>query len=186
MLSTSRWAMSSLRKSSWVRSSSDFAHSTCDWLRATSACSAERPSLTRRSAASLEATVAWARADDWRVERRSASAWSTANWNSRASYSARILPGVTESPRSTCRRATVPGCSVFTTVSTQATRLPTVSTARCTGRDSALATVMGSGLKAAAPLGGGLWASDLPQAAAAKTVTTTKASLAGRDIGPPV
>ena len=99
-------------------------------LRATSASRAESPSRERRSAASLELRLAWARAYDWRAERRSASAWSTENWNSRASYSARILPVVTASPRSTSSLAMVPGCSVLTTVSCQATTLPTVSTDR--------------------------------------------------------
>src|SRR3990172_5230711 len=42
----------------------------------------------------------------------------------------------------------VPGCSVLTSTSCQGTRLPTVSTERCTGRASARATVMGGGLVA--------------------------------------
>ena len=42
----------------------------------------------------------------------------------------------------------VPGCSVRTCTSSQARRLPTVSTERWTSRASAFATVIGSGLMA--------------------------------------
>ena len=42
----------------------------------------------------------------------------------------------------------VPGCSVRTCASSQARRLPTVSTERWTSRASACATVIGSGLMA--------------------------------------
>ena len=147
-LSTSRAAISPPRKSVPFRSSSDFAHSTSDSVRFTSASRETRPSLARRSAASLAPTVARPRASDCWEERRSASACFTASSNSRASYSASTWPRVTASPRSTSRRAMVPGCSVRTCASSQARRLPTVSTERWTSRASAFATVIGSGLMA--------------------------------------
>src|SRR3990167_1395495 len=73
----------------------------------------------------------------------------------------------------------VPGCSVLTTTSCQGTRLPTVSTERCTGRASARATVLGSGVMArAVPFGGAaFWASDRPH-----ETESTRRSESRRDV----
>ena len=123
----------------------------------------------------LARTPPWpraARAAAWRLERRSASIWATASSNSRASYSARTLPWVTGSPRSTSScddRARLLGLAPRSPPRRRGS--PPSPRSAAPSRASARATLMGErldGCRAGRPwrgLGrGGLWASDLPHA----------------------